>query len=91
MSIDQSYVLFVHNGEAWLTRKAEELLDELSNQEERFELLIIDDGSEDGSREIMAIRHQRNPTWGWQFHPESFLTQDGHELLRRFLELGPTP
>lgn len=41
----------------------------------------------DGSREIMAIRHRRWPLEGWQFHPESFLTDCGHELLRRFLEL----
>ena len=39
----------------------------------------------DGSREIMAIRHQRFPAFGWQFHPESFLTEHGPELLRRFL------
>lgn len=39
----------------------------------------------DGSREIMAIRHQRFPAFGWQFHPESFLTQQGPELLARFL------
>lgn len=39
----------------------------------------------DGSREIMAIRHRRFPAFGWQFHPESFLTQQGPELLRRFL------
>ena len=41
----------------------------------------------DGSREIMAIRHQEWPVEGWQFHPESFLTDCGHELLRRFLDL----
>jgi anthranilate synthase component 2 len=39
----------------------------------------------DGSREIMAIRHRRFPAFGWQFHPESFLTEHGPELLRRFL------
>lgn len=39
----------------------------------------------DGSREIMAIRHKRFSAFGWQFHPESFLTQHGPELLRRFL------
>jgi anthranilate synthase component 2 len=39
----------------------------------------------DGSREIMAIRHKRFAAYGWQFHPESFLTQQGPELLRRFL------
>jgi anthranilate synthase component 2 len=38
-----------------------------------------------GGREIMAIRHKQFVLIGWQFHPESFLTDCGHELLRRFL------
>lgn len=38
-----------------------------------------------GQREIMGVRHRRFPVEGWQFHPESFLTDCGHELLRRFL------
>ncbi len=36
-------------------------------------------------RVIMAIRHKRYPLFGMQFHPESFLTDLGPELLRRFL------
>lgn len=39
----------------------------------------------DGSREIMAIRHERWPLYGVQFHPESFLTEHGHDMLRAFL------
>lgn len=39
-----------------------------------------------GVRQIMAVRHKHFPIEGWQFHPESFLTQPGPELLRRFLE-----
>ena len=42
--------------------------------------------SPDGEREIMAIRHKSVPLEGWQFHPESFLTEPGCELLRRFIE-----
>lgn len=38
-----------------------------------------------GEREIMGVRHKRHPLEGLQFHPESFLTECGHELLRRFL------
>lgn len=41
----------------------------------------------DGTREIMGIRHKRYPLEGLQFHPESFLTECGHELLRRFLAM----
>jgi anthranilate synthase component 2 len=41
----------------------------------------------DGQAEIMGIRHKRFPLEGLQFHPESFLTECGHELLRRFLAL----
>jgi anthranilate synthase/aminodeoxychorismate synthase-like glutamine amidotransferase len=40
-----------------------------------------------GEREIMGVRHKRYPLEGLQFHPESFLTEHGHEILRRFLQL----
>ena len=39
----------------------------------------------DGTKEIMAIRHREMPVYGVQFHPESFLTFNGHEILRSFL------
>jgi len=39
----------------------------------------------EGTREIMGIRHCEFPLWGVQFHPESFLTDRGPELLARFL------
>lgn len=38
-----------------------------------------------GERTIMGVRHRQHPVEGWQFHPESFLTEPGIELLRRFL------
>ncbi|PWH18648.1 MAG: bifunctional glutamine amidotransferase/anthranilate phosphoribosyltransferase [Ardenticatenia bacterium] len=40
--------------------------------------------------EIMAIRHRSYPLVGVQFHPESFLTEHGHYILRNFLELSAT-
>jgi len=40
----------------------------------------------DGSHEIMGIRHREHQLEGWQFHPESFLTEIGSQILQRFLE-----
>lgn len=36
--------------------------------------------------EIMGIQHKTLPIEGVQFHPESILTEQGHELLKNFLE-----
>ena len=41
----------------------------------------------DGSKEIMGIQHRDYPLIGWQFHPESFLTELGPELLKRFVDI----
>ncbi|MFU5339566.1 aminodeoxychorismate/anthranilate synthase component II [Pseudomonas paraeruginosa] len=42
----------------------------------------LDDGSVD---EIMGVRHKTLNVEGVQFHPESILTEQGHELLANFL------
>lgn len=36
--------------------------------------------------EIMGVRHEKFPLEGVQFHPESILTEYGHELLKNFLD-----
>lgn len=38
-----------------------------------------------GNQIIMGVRHKFAKLEGWQFHPESFLTEPGPELLKRFL------
>ena len=43
----------------------------------------FDDGSMD---EIMGIRHKTLAVEGVQFHPESILTEQGHQLLKNFLD-----
>lgn len=65
----------------------------------RYHSLVIDQGSlpdclevtawtrkEDGSRdEIMGVRHRELAVHGVQFHPESILSEHGHQLLKNFL------
>ncbi|MCB1751178.1 MAG: aminodeoxychorismate/anthranilate synthase component II [Gammaproteobacteria bacterium] len=43
--------------------------------------------NEDGSvDEIMGIRHREMNVQGVQYHPESILTEHGHDLLKNFIE-----
>ncbi len=43
--------------------------------------------NQDGSmEEIMGVRHKTLDIEGVQFHPESILTQHGHDLLKNFLD-----
>jgi anthranilate synthase component 2 len=37
--------------------------------------------------EIMGVRHRELPIEGVQFHPESILSEQGHALLKNFLQL----
>jgi anthranilate synthase/aminodeoxychorismate synthase-like glutamine amidotransferase len=46
---------------------------------------VVSAWTEEG--EIMGVRHRAWPLHGVQFHPESFLTAEGPNLLRNFLEM----
>ena len=50
-----------------------------------FEMTAWTETDEGVLDEIMAVRHKEYPIVGVQFHPESILTDYGHELLEHFL------
>jgi anthranilate synthase/aminodeoxychorismate synthase-like glutamine amidotransferase len=59
----------------------------------RYHSLIVDDAlpacleeTSRGGGVLMGIRHRELPAEGVQFHPESVLTEQGHELLANFLD-----
>jgi anthranilate synthase/aminodeoxychorismate synthase-like glutamine amidotransferase len=41
-----------------------------------------------GGEVVMGVRHRDLPAEGVQFHPESILTEQGHDLLGNFLDHG---
>jgi anthranilate synthase/aminodeoxychorismate synthase-like glutamine amidotransferase len=51
----------------------------------------LDVTAETTDGEIMAVRHKTLPVEGVQFHPESFLTTAGKDLLANFIAKGGRP
>jgi anthranilate synthase/aminodeoxychorismate synthase-like glutamine amidotransferase len=52
---------------------------------------VLDVTAQTAENEIMAVRHKTLPVEGVQFHPESFLTTSGKDLLRNFIERRGRP
>lgn len=61
----------------------------------RYHSLVVNDALPAGleatawtedRNELMGLRHRELPIHGVQFHPESFLTEHGHAMLKNFLE-----
>jgi anthranilate synthase/aminodeoxychorismate synthase-like glutamine amidotransferase len=66
----------------------------------RYHSLVVDRASVPATLEIsaetadglvMGLRHREHPIEGVQFHPESILTESGHQLVKNFLGSVPTP
>jgi anthranilate synthase/aminodeoxychorismate synthase-like glutamine amidotransferase len=51
------------------------------------ELMVTARTPEIGGSVVMGLRHRSLPIEGVQFHPESVLTECGHEMIRNFLKM----
>lgn len=66
-------------------------------QATRYHSLVVDDlnlseclmvtARSASDQAIMGIRHEVYPVEGLQFHPESYMTTEGHKLLSNFISL----
>jgi anthranilate synthase component 2 len=62
------------------------LVIEQSSLPECLEITAWTQNEEGEIDEIMGVRHKTFDIEGVQFHPESILTEHGHDLLRNFLQ-----
>jgi anthranilate synthase/aminodeoxychorismate synthase-like glutamine amidotransferase len=87
----------MHGKTSWISHDNQGVYRGLANPFEatRYHSLVIQPGTlpEDldvvawtDEGEIMGVRHRRFPIEGVQFHPESFLTHEGTQLLKNFIE-----
>jgi anthranilate synthase/aminodeoxychorismate synthase-like glutamine amidotransferase len=67
-----------------VTRYHSLILDESSLANTELQITAI--CTEHGQTEVMAIEHSRYKVYGVQFHPESLLSEYGHEILQNFIE-----
>ncbi|RBW49041.1 anthranilate synthase component II [Marinobacter sp. F3R11] len=58
---------------------------EQSSLPECLEMTAWTRNSDGSVEEIMGVRHKTLAIEGVQFHPESIMSEEGHELLRNFL------
>lgn len=88
----------VHGKISYISHKGKDLFKGLNNplRVTRYHSLIIDSNNlneeievtsytDDGV--IMGISHKNYPIFGVQFHPEAEMTEDGHKLLKNFIDI----
>lgn len=61
MNRSLSVIVPVHNAQSWLSERAGEILDVIAELTDRFELLILDDGSTDATRDVARDLVHRYP------------------------------
>ncbi|MDZ4688699.1 MAG: aminodeoxychorismate/anthranilate synthase component II [Planctomycetaceae bacterium] len=92
----------VHGRVSWVKHDQTALFRQVSNpfRATRYHSLIVDEGTLPPTLQItartddglpMALEDAASRVFGLQFHPESVLTEFGHQLLVNFLDLAGLP
>ncbi len=83
---DPQSVLFRNCKPSFLATRYHSLIVDNESLAEQFHVSAWCNDFED--TEIMAIEDAKQRLYGVQFHPESLLTECGHQILQNFLTLG---
>lgn len=89
----------VHGKIAYINHNNEGVFKEVKNplRVTRYHSLIVDIESIPNELEVvakteddivMAIRHKEYPIFGVQFHPEAEMTEEGHKILKNFIDIA---
>ncbi|MDY2631271.1 MAG: aminodeoxychorismate/anthranilate synthase component II [Clostridium sp.] len=88
----------VHGKISYINHTNKDLFEGVNNplRVTRYHSLIIDKANINEDLEvtsytkdnvIMGVRHKKYPIFGVQFHPEAEMTEDGHKLLKNFIDI----
>ncbi len=82
----QSQGMFANLPNPVTTTRYHSLVIEQSSLPECLEVTAWTQNAQGDVDEIMGVRHKSLAIEGVQFHPESILTEQGHQMLKNFLE-----
>ena len=88
----------VHGKISYINHTNKDLFEGVNNplRVTRYHSLIIDKANINEDLEvtsytkdnvIMGVRHKKYPIFGVQFHPEAEMTEEGHKLLKNFIDI----
>lgn len=80
--------VFAGLGHAYKATRYHSLVVEKDSLPDCLEVTAWTENADGSLEEIMGIRHKTLAIEGVQFHPESILTEHGHDLLKNFLQQG---
>ena len=83
--------LFEHLAQPFTATRYHSLIVDRTSLPDCFELTAWTQFENGDIDEVMGIQHKSEPIYGVQFHPESILTEHGHDLLQNFLSTFSHP
>lgn len=89
----------VHGKISYISHSNKDIFKDVKNplRVTRYHSLIIDDKNLSSDLEVtsytednvvMGIKHKKYPIFGVQFHPEAEMTEDGHKIIKNFIEIS---